>query len=406
MQIQRLTIALTFGLISLPLCGQLYAQEQDLQAYFNAPIEIERGEEPTILPLDIRMNKLFIQAEIMGQSGEFIFDTGSPTILTRAFAETLDLEIIGENIGRDANGNPVRMDVALVETLKLGETIFKNVPVFIYDYANIDMGDCFFQGGVIGSEILPGSVWTLNTRDQILTLQAQSADREGATHPLHDFGYPHAPIVDYRIGDVNDKALFDTGSARAISLFSRVADTPSVHGDIQRGSVRLGEGYEGVSAGGRGNVTPLVRMTLEHFYLDDTDLGPLPAQTRSIPPSLIGYGLLDYYQITLDYPAGAMVLSAHDGPRADPPSPSFGVAYVGEEAQIVQLFSNSRAAETGLKLHDHVIAINDHPLEHDSFEARCEAARWLAQDFDPNDETTLIVEREGTRETVLIPAQN
>ena len=66
----------------------------------------------TTVPLDIRMNKLYVSATLEDQTRAFIFDTGSPTILSQELADALGLERTGSNTGRDANGRMVTMDTA------------------------------------------------------------------------------------------------------------------------------------------------------------------------------------------------------------------------------------------------------------------------------------------------------
>ena len=89
-----------------------------------------------------------------GKAYRFILDTGSPTILTKAVADELGLVIEAENTGKDAHGNPVRMGLAILEQLRIGEVTFRNIPVFIYDATQQAMARCVLDGGVIGSDIV------------------------------------------------------------------------------------------------------------------------------------------------------------------------------------------------------------------------------------------------------------
>ena len=151
------------------------AQAGPVQQAFAEPVRIERAEAVTRVPAEWRMNKLFIEATVQGETREFIFDTGSPTMISRTLADTLELEPIGQNVGVDANGNQVTMDVAVVETLSLGGTTFHDVPVLIFDFSPLAMARCLVDGGIIGSEILPGSAWRIDAGAGEVAL-AQGAD--------------------------------------------------------------------------------------------------------------------------------------------------------------------------------------------------------------------------------------
>ena len=72
------------------------------------------------------------------------------------------------------------------------------------------------------------------------------------TVPLHDFGYPHYPVVAYSVGDIQDKAMFDTGNAGQLILTSQVVQSDAVQGRIVPDSIQVGRGSDGVSAGGMG----------------------------------------------------------------------------------------------------------------------------------------------------------
>lgn len=383
-----------------------HAQDADLRAIFSAPIGIERAEETVSVPIEMRMDKLFIDAAVNGQIREFIFDTGSPTLITREFADELGLVTLAQNTGFDAHGTPVTMDVAVAETLTLGGVTFTNVPVLIFDPAALELGPCVFDGGVIGSEIFPGSVWRIDTETLMLTISEERAadDRPAVRAPLSHFGYPHAPIIDYRIGDLSDRALFDTGSAEAVSLFAQVAEARPVRRHIDAGSLREGRGIEGISAGGASEVGDLVRFTLDEFELAGVNLGPLHGTVRRAPPTLVGAGILSSYIVTLDYVNGEFQLSGRSAPEPRAPHAGYAISYQDGQARVVQLFEGSPAAEAGLELGDQIIAIDGRSTRISEDNPLCSAVLWLADGFDPADVEGLDVERSGEAVSVRLTA--
>lgn len=398
-------IILAASLAGLAISASVHAQEADLRAIFSAPIGIERDEESTSIPVEIRMDKLFIDASINGETREFIFDTGSPTLITREFADALGLVTLAQNTGVDAHGTPVTMDIAVAETLTLGGVTFIDVPVLIFDPSTLELGPCVFDGGVIGSEIFPGSVWRIDTESRTLTIsEAPAADDLTAVRAaLSDFGYPHAPITDYRIDELSDRALFDTGSSEAVTLFAQVADARPVRQRIDADSLREGRGIEGISAGGASEVGDLIRFTLDEFELGGVNLGPLEGTVRQAPPTLVGAGMLSRYVVTLDYVNGEFRLTPRGAPEPRAPHAGYAIGYENGEARVAQLFEGSPAAEAGLELGDHVVAIDGHSTRIGEDNPLCSAALWLADGFDPATVETLDVERGG--ETVRIVPQ-
>ncbi|KCZ56718.1 hypothetical protein HY30_06265 [Hyphomonas chukchiensis] len=388
-------------------CSSALAQDSGMGAVLSKPPGIERDRQVIEVPMDVRMGKLFIDATVESETRAFIFDTGSPTILTTDLAKALNLEIMGQNTGRDANGREVTMDVAVVETLAIGGLTFHNVPVLIFDPHQLELGACILDGGVIGSEILPGSVWTMDTEQGRLTVSAPGAatdSREASlTARLHDFGYPHTPVVDYSVGDVRDKAIFDTGSADEVVLFEGVADSKKVRRSIAAGTVVKGRGSDGVSAGGPGDIRDLHRFTLPEFHLGKDSIGPVRATTRETAPTLIGAAILDRYAVTLDYAAGQFILTDRASPMPRAPEPGYSVSVVNGAVTVTRLYEGTLAEQAGLRLGDQVTSINGHAFRDLDTGPVCEEALWLADTFDRTARAELVVERAGGPETIRIP---
>lgn len=398
-------VILAAGLAAAVLSTSARAQDADLRAIVSAPIDIERAEETTSIPVEIRMDKLFIDASINGETREFIFDTGSPTLITREFADALGLVTLAQNTGVDAHGTPVTMDIAVAETLTLGGVTFTDVPVLIFDPSTLELGPCVFDGGVIGSEIFPGSVWRIDTESRTLTIAGSSAAdvRPAVRAAISDFGYPHAPIIDYRIGDLADRALFDTGSAEAVTLFAQVADARPVRRHVDAASLREGRGIEGISAGGASEIGELLRFTLEEFELGGVNLGPLHGTVRQAPPTLAGAGLLSRYVVTLDYVNGEFGLTPRSAPEPRTPHAGYAIGYENGEARVAQLFEHSPAAEAGLELGDHVVTIDGRSTRIGEDNPLCSAALWLADGVDLAAARTLEVERGGETLRIELP---
>jgi predicted aspartyl protease len=84
------------------------------------------------------MGKFSINAAMNDLERRFVFDTGSPTMISRELAAELDLVIIGSNTGRDANGREVTTDIGIVDRLTIGGVTFRSVPVLVSDFRAID----------------------------------------------------------------------------------------------------------------------------------------------------------------------------------------------------------------------------------------------------------------------------
>lgn len=371
------------------------------------PVQIDRAEAVSEIPVAMRGGKLFIKATLAGHKSEFIFDTGTPTMIAKTMADKLNLPITGQNTGRDAHGQIVKMAKTVVPKLSLGGLTLRQVPALVFDFSSLELGPCFFGAGVIGSEVLTGSAWRLS-RDRLIAADtAQKLPKLSAkaiSTQLITGDYPYPPIVKARFGDLEDFALFDTGNRNELALYAPVAKK------VTTKDVRKGFGSAGVSAGGRAADRPLTRMTVTNVAFGKQPLGPLRATTRTTPPTLLGAGLLDRFDIVLDYLGNRFVLDPKQMPKPSPkPSePGYAITIVKGQGKVTQLFHGSRAEQAGLKLGDHVIAVNGRKL---SFPAtttgyqspKCAAARWLAWEFNPAQPAKITVMRSGTSLELAVP---
>lgn len=363
------------------------------------PIEVTRSQDVETVPLIPHMGKFAVQASANGVERSFVFDTGSPTLISQELADQLGVTVVGSNTGRDANGQPFTTKIGLLDQLTIGGLAFTNVPVLIADFRVADPDGCFFDGGVIGSNIFPGSVWHFDGARNLLQIARDAGDlpalHEGArahVSRLYADAYPYAPVFDYALGEMKDRALFDTGSSDTVVLFDRLLGNSQVEQSIVRGSKSKGRGSHGVSAAGIGEIDDLLRFDLDGLTVGDA-LPRLPGTTRNAPPSLVGLGILDRYDVTLDYPGGRMLLQERDTPAPSTDFPGYALMMRDGAAEVVQLFDGSAAKKAGLRLGDRVVAIDGRSLAMQ--EGACAASRWLAQDRPTHRAQVLTVLRDG-----------
>ena len=403
--------ALLFALSTMLLPLQTQAQmTPEAAEVLQQPIAVERDETVTSVPLIPHMSKLSIDAAMNGVERRFIFDTGSPTMISHELAAELELEVIGSNTGRDANGREVSTQIGIVDRLTIGGVTFRSVPVMISDFRATDPGGCFIGAGVIGSEIFPGSVWHIDAERQMLQIAGRLADlpeiesaEDTIVAPLHDFGYPHAPVFDYAIGGFTDKGLFDTGSSDTVVLFDRVGRDPRVANAMIPGTAREGRGSHGVSAAGLGAESDLLRFEIEGMRLGKMELGRHRGTTRSAPPSLIGLGILDTHDVTLDFSEARILLHPRKRPVTSPPHPGYGLLQVDGEVRVVQLFDGSPAQRAGLRLGDKVVAVDDRTLATGT--SNCQTAQWLVEDRPAQSVRRLMVVRDDQQVEINLVEQ-
>lgn len=68
------------------------------------------------------------------------------------------------------------MKIVLVESITLGGTVFRDIPVLLHDYSTVPLGKWYLPNGVIGSELLPGSAWQMDASNTKIKIAASIDD--------------------------------------------------------------------------------------------------------------------------------------------------------------------------------------------------------------------------------------
>lgn len=372
---------------------------------FDTETYVENRDFRSVVPIDVRRGKVYLDAETGGTSYSFVLDTGSPTILTRKVADALGLRIRGQSTGLDANGTPVTMDLAVLDRIKIGDVVFRDVPVFVFDEGIPGAAGCLFDGGVIGSELMPHANWQIDLGRERIVLASRTGDLdhlEGAARAdLTVSGYPFMPVVGHRInGSFSDNALFDTGNTELLHLNDRALDELQRQGSV--GSVSAtASGVFGGSAGGRAEDRYFRRVPLDRLSIGDLELMDLEVWTRTDVPTLIGAKILQSHVVTLDYSGGNVYFSPYAAVAAREPTFGFRPYIDGDVVRVGFLRAGSPAEGAGLRLHDQIVRVDDADLTHVGPGELCEVFDDL---LSMNDRDRVRIEfrsRGGTREAVV-----
>lgn len=313
------------------------------------------------LPLEVLATKLFVEVEVGGSPRRFVFDTGSPSMISAELAAELDLDIIGKTQGTDSHGAIVDTDIAQTD-FTFGETTFHKVPIFVADFPKT--AQCLFDG-VLGSEVLPLCAWQIDLPDSVLRCNSNLKDldhlKKAKKQTLYNFGYPHAPIMDIRFAKkARSKAMFDTGSPGYLAIAPPDFDGAKQNNAI--GKTISGHGSIGGSLGGRAPDEDQLKSELKTLSIGNIPLGRVGALLRESPPSLIGASILEHFVVTLDSKSAFAYFDQYrEGPFA---RRSFGFGLSFEETPTISLvWDHSPAADAGLRVGQQVTAINGQPTD-------------------------------------------
>lgn len=339
-------------------------------------------DDPSTLWIDVPMEDLsnlpIVEVEVGGVRRRFLFDTGSPSMMSRSLVEELELEIVDRRKSQDGQGAVIDTDIVQAD-ISLGGTTFRKIPVFVADFP--ETVQCLFDG-VLGSEVLPLCAWQMDSRDSALRCSSQLSRLKGIDaarrQPLHSFGYPHAPFLDIRLSEkATSKALFDTGSQDYLTLSPADLKGTRTSGGLSR--LIEGAGSLGGSIGGDAAPGSQELAVLRSLSIGDVELGEVVSPVRGSNPSLIGASILEHFVVTLDTRSSTAYFEEYRGgpfSRA-----SFGFSMSFENESIISLVWNgSPAHRAGLRSGQRVTSINGEPVSASCGDIR-RARRALADDY-------------------------
>lgn len=347
-----------FGLLGPLAISPALAAEEPPRWITEGPF-VEEAPFAFEVPLETLGDMLFVDVAVHGEAHRFLFDTGSPSMMSAALAAELGLEVIDTRRGKDSHGTVIETDVVQADFVVGGATFYK-VPVFVTDFPKPPR--CLFDG-VLGSEVLPLCAWQIDLPDGVLRCSSELAKLDhvakATQQPLYDFGYPHAPFFDVQFArNARSKAMFDTGSPGYFTISPADFEGARRNGGV--GKTVPGRGSIGGSIGGPSPAKDQLLVELESLTVGNARMGRVDSLQREFAPSLIGSSLLRNFIVTLDTKSSSAYFEQYrDGPFVRP-SYGFGLSF-DDPVSISLVWDQSPAAAAGLRVGQRVTSIGGRP---------------------------------------------
>jgi hypothetical protein len=213
------------GYTNTQLAGKAFAY---MQAYLSfifyittalaLPLSTLAAGNPIVVPFVMAGNAIFIEANINGQSGVFLFDTGaSDLILNSAYfeGETDHSEVIG------LYGNPLKTQYYLAKNIEIGGTYISKDIALVLDLSNLEKAKNMCIAGIIGYSILKDFELHFDfTTQQILLFGLRKNEKSPAwVNADHSFDFKmsgHIPYLEIKLGGQMLRMGIDSGSERNI----------------------------------------------------------------------------------------------------------------------------------------------------------------------------------------------
>jgi hypothetical protein len=324
------------------------------------PGRTKLGSPLVILPAETTGNFIIVEAR-WDKYGpyHFVIDTGSTnTLITPALARRYahdDPTRAGDRVHvASAEGDIMELPATLLPKLELGAAKFEDVPVLVYDLAQLSAHLGVRIDGLLGFPLFRETRLTLDYPHHRVLLQPANAAALTPGTPVPFEDTHKAPVITIRVGDRSMLALIDSGSDATLSLNPAGVDASFASGP-----------RAGATIGTLGGDHPQqIGRLAEPLQVGDYRL-TRPVVDLTDELTAIGGGVLRYFTVTFD-PAHDQVTFLRDdhAPIEMPTRRSAGLSFSKTPAywRVAGVIPDSPAKEAGIQFGDLVTRIEGEPV--------------------------------------------
>jgi hypothetical protein len=219
------------------------------------------------------------------------------------------------------------------------------------------------QAGLIGYEVFKRFVVKVDYEKSLLTLTLPSAFSYSGSGAVMPFKFnAHIPQVEGELDGVPGRFDIDTGSRSSLSILAPFA---AAHGLQKRYGAKV-EAVTGWGVGGaaRGLMTRAGKLRLGGVEIDspvvELSLQTKGAFTDPYVAGNVGAGVLKRFNIVFDYTHQQLILerNANDRVRDTFDRAGMWLNLAGSSFEVIDVIAGGPAAAAGLKVGDHIVAID------------------------------------------------
>lgn len=349
----------------------------------------------TTIPFDMKAHAIIVKARVNDSNKEFnfILDTASLTVVGQKTAAELGIHGEVEVNLTDSAGKTKKVKLANLGILSVGDVKVKDSVAAIVDLSN------FGYEGIVGSTFLRYFRVTIDYRHRLLTFskdkeRVPANDGEVTIKFKPEMTHGFAPKIECTVDkSIDADAFIDTGYP-GIGLPTEIIHKLK---EFKAGEVLESDGSLSSGVFGSSDKDYLLRM--DSLSLGKLEFTNVPCSSSETHEVLIGEKALSHFLVTLDYPAGEMVLKRYENDKYETNVYGWGLALKIDESRMVVkgLLKGSPAARSGIKVGDEVFTVNSKNA------SQLSMLDLMALSLDDNiDRVELIFSGDGGRKMVVL----
>lgn len=122
------------------------------------------------LPFEIKNGWIIVPVEIKSQNYNFLFDTGTPTLVSKELAKSLNLIVIDSVNVSDVFDKKQNNQYTKIESIEIGKIDFVETVALINDFNSIPIWSSLNIDGFIGSSLMQHAIWDIDFDKKLITI--------------------------------------------------------------------------------------------------------------------------------------------------------------------------------------------------------------------------------------------
>ncbi|TQI71093.1 aspartyl protease [Gramella sp. Hel_I_59] len=122
------------------------------------------------LPFDLKKGWIIVPVEIENKTYRFILDTGTPTLVSKELAQSLNMKAIDSVDAYDVYNKGQKNKYTRIENIKIGKTDFVGTAALINDFNATAIWASLNVDGFIGSNLMQHAIWDIDFKQKQITI--------------------------------------------------------------------------------------------------------------------------------------------------------------------------------------------------------------------------------------------
>jgi hypothetical protein len=376
-------------------------------AYSQAGISLNLGGTKdtnylTTVPFEVVKGKLVVNVIFEGNTYKFILDTGAPTSISEALYEKLTPTILAKIPVSDSGNQVDSLMLVSLSGIGFGGLTFDEIPTLVAK--NNPVFECFQVDGFIGSNLLRNSVVQFDKPNRKIVLTDDVArlklNKKTASDMYLD--WQSSPIISVRAKQKNKAKidmLLDTGMEGFFDLsidnYNTLLKSFGENGLFIVKGVATGSNSMGLF--GLATQSTQYRLEIPVLDINSTIFQNVPIETTVGDHSLLGSGIFDLGEVTLDYRNKKFYFLPYPQLNLDLKERRFPLDFVPNDGKLVVGFVWDKALQESISSGDQIIEIDGKNYE--SFEL-CDLVNGNLQLLDKKKEQVSVTIKTSKGEVV------